>query len=198
MGWGPVSWTGSNTAAVLVSSIIAAHVISPCIAIARLRCAFALSDHVVVARDVSGHGASKTCVLAEITPATDPKLTSRTGPSVADAIDTPLAGVSAMADGRIVVTGGNTDSATSLFSPSSMTWSKGPRMNIARGYQVLMDTILTPSLTTRGHSILMLTARPVRSEHEASQHHFPTAGCVVSVCLIPPTTAESDYSSMGP
>ncbi len=51
----------------------------------------------------------------------------------------PLAGVSAMADGRIVVTGGNTDSATSLFSPSSMTWSKGPNMNIARGYQVLLN-----------------------------------------------------------
>ena len=51
------------------------------------------------------------------------------------------AGVSAMADGRIIVTGGNTDSRTSWFTPASMTWSEGPQMNLGRGYQVLTDII---------------------------------------------------------
>ena len=46
------------------------------------------------------------------------------------------AGISALFDGRIMVTGGNTDRRTSLFDPSTGDWSIGAEMGIPRGYQV--------------------------------------------------------------
>ena len=51
-----------------------------------------------------------------------------------------------MFDGRIIVTGGNTDTRTSWFTPASMTWSAGPQMNLGRGYQVLTG-IMAPSMS---------------------------------------------------
>ena len=58
-----------------------------------------------------------------------------------------------MANGSIIVTGGNTDYSTSLFNPTTMTWSAGPYMNIPRGYQVLC----TPSTH---HTMPYMRERP--------------------------------------
>lgn len=38
-------------------------------------------------------------------------------------------------NGDIVVTGGQSAAATSVYSVGSSEWLKGPDMNIARGYQ---------------------------------------------------------------
>ena len=46
------------------------------------------------------------------------------------------AGISALADGRVMVTGGNSDYKTSIFDPVANDWTIGPPMNIPRGYQV--------------------------------------------------------------
>ena len=47
-----------------------------------------------------------------------------------------LPGISALSDGRIMVTGGNSDYKTSIYDPVANDWSVGPQMNIPRGYQV--------------------------------------------------------------
>ena len=44
-------------------------------------------------------------------------------------------GISIDANGRTVVTGGDTSQKTSIYTPSSDSWSSGTNMNIPRGYQ---------------------------------------------------------------
>jgi galactose oxidase len=44
-------------------------------------------------------------------------------------------GISMLASGEIVVTGGNNAEKTSIYSPSQSAWMPGPNMNIPRGYQ---------------------------------------------------------------
>lgn len=44
-------------------------------------------------------------------------------------------GMSSLADGRMVVTGGANAEKTSIFNPSSNDFSPAANMNIARGYQ---------------------------------------------------------------
>jgi hypothetical protein len=44
-------------------------------------------------------------------------------------------GVSILANGDVIVTGGISDTLTSIFDPSTGTWEAGPPMNIGRGYQ---------------------------------------------------------------
>lgn len=44
-------------------------------------------------------------------------------------------GISANTAGRIVVTGGDDSSKTSLYDPTADAWASGPPLNIARGYQ---------------------------------------------------------------
>ncbi|MFZ0665395.1 MAG: discoidin domain-containing protein, partial [Acidimicrobiales bacterium] len=43
-------------------------------------------------------------------------------------------GVAILANGEILVAGGDTDDATSIYNPATDSWSKGPPMNIPRGY----------------------------------------------------------------
>ena len=43
-------------------------------------------------------------------------------------------GTSVLADGRIVVTGGNAASATSIYDPLNHTWRVGPKTKVGRGY----------------------------------------------------------------
>ena len=43
-------------------------------------------------------------------------------------------GVAILPNGEIIVTGGDTDDATSIYNPTTDSWSKGPPMNIPRGY----------------------------------------------------------------
>ena len=44
-------------------------------------------------------------------------------------------GISVLADGRIVVTGGNDSAKTSIYNPATDAWTTGPAMTTARGYQ---------------------------------------------------------------
>jgi galactose oxidase len=44
-------------------------------------------------------------------------------------------GISVLPDGRIVVTGGNTSQKTSIYNPANDSWTAGPAMKVARGYQ---------------------------------------------------------------
>jgi galactose oxidase len=44
-------------------------------------------------------------------------------------------GTSTLHDGRILVSGGQTNILTSVYDPRNDTWSIGKRMNIGRGYQ---------------------------------------------------------------
>lgn len=44
-------------------------------------------------------------------------------------------GISSLEDGRIIITGGSNAEDTSFYNPSDNTFTKGPDMKIARGYQ---------------------------------------------------------------
>jgi galactose oxidase len=44
-------------------------------------------------------------------------------------------GVSILPDGEIMVTGGISNTMTSIYNPATNTWREGPPMNIGRGYQ---------------------------------------------------------------
>jgi galactose oxidase len=44
-------------------------------------------------------------------------------------------GVAILANGDIMVTGGDDDDKVSIYDPSTATWTAGPPMNIGRGYQ---------------------------------------------------------------
>jgi galactose oxidase len=44
-------------------------------------------------------------------------------------------GISALADGRIIVTGGNDSDRTSIYNPATDAWTSGPDMTTPRGYQ---------------------------------------------------------------
>ena len=54
------------------------------------------------------------------------------------------AGISALSDGRVMVTGGNTDYKTSIFNPVANNWVAGPQMNIPRGYQARLCASCRP------------------------------------------------------
>ena len=60
------------------------------------------------------------------------------------------AGVSALPDGSIIVTGGDSDNRTSIYNPATNSWAKGAGLNIPRGYQVLLllphDLLAAPLL----------------------------------------------------
>ena len=46
-------------------------------------------------------------------------------------------GVAILANGDVMVTGGDSDDQTSIYDPATGTWSAGPPMNIPRGYQAM-------------------------------------------------------------
>ena len=50
------------------------------------------------------------------------------------------AGVSALPDGSIIVTGGDDAAKTSIFNPTTGAWLPAQQMNIRRGYQVPYTT----------------------------------------------------------
>jgi galactose oxidase len=49
-------------------------------------------------------------------------------------------GVSLLPDGRILISGGSNSSKTTLYDPETNTWTPGPDMKIARGYQANVTT----------------------------------------------------------
>ncbi|MFI5893162.1 discoidin domain-containing protein [Actinoplanes sp. NPDC051513] len=44
-------------------------------------------------------------------------------------------GISVLPDGRIIVTGGNTNQKTSIYDPATDAWTSGANMTVGRGYQ---------------------------------------------------------------
>jgi galactose oxidase len=74
-------------------------------------------------------GRTYTAIYDPATGAMTEQLVSNTGH------DMFCPGTSMLADGRILVNGGSSSSKTSIFNPSTMTWSKSAAMNIPRGYQ---------------------------------------------------------------
>lgn len=60
-------------------------------------------------------------------------------------------GLALLADGRVLINGGSNDSATTIYDPSTNTWTVGPLMNIPRAYNA--DTLLsTGQVLTLGGS----------------------------------------------
>jgi len=50
-------------------------------------------------------------------------------------------GLAVLADGRVLIDGGSSDRSTTIYNPTTDTWTVGPLLNIARGYQG--DTLLS-------------------------------------------------------
>ncbi|MEH0844874.1 discoidin domain-containing protein [Micromonospora sp. CPCC 205711] len=44
-------------------------------------------------------------------------------------------GLAVLADGRVLINGGSTDGATTIYNPALNSWTTGPRMQIPRAYQ---------------------------------------------------------------
>ncbi|WP_203703584.1 discoidin domain-containing protein, partial [Asanoa iriomotensis] len=44
-------------------------------------------------------------------------------------------GLAVLADGRVLINGGSTDGATTIYNPATNTWTKAPLMQIPRAYQ---------------------------------------------------------------
>jgi galactose oxidase len=60
-------------------------------------------------------------------------------------------GLAVLADGRVLINGGSNDSATTIYDPTTDTWTVGPLMNIPRAYNA--DTLLsTGQVLTLGGS----------------------------------------------
>jgi len=60
-------------------------------------------------------------------------------------------GLAVLADGRVLIDGGSTDRATTIYNPATNSWTKGPLLNTARAYQG--DTLLsTGKVLTLGGS----------------------------------------------
>src|SRR3954453_13129787 len=63
--------------------------------------------------------------------------TGRAGPALT--VDTHhqmfCTGLALLADGRLLVNGGSSDSATTIYDPATDTWVAGPLMNIPRAYE---------------------------------------------------------------
>src|SRR2546423_14012084 len=50
-------------------------------------------------------------------------------------------GLAMLADGRLLVNGGSSDSATTIYDPATDTWIRGPLMKVPRAYEG--DTLLS-------------------------------------------------------
>ncbi|HZM81211.1 MAG TPA: galactose oxidase-like domain-containing protein [Candidatus Limnocylindrales bacterium] len=77
----------------------------------------------------NGTGRTVTAIFDPAIGTVMPRTVSNTGH------DMFCPGISALADGRIVVTGGNNSDLTSVYHPATDTWSVGDRLAVPRGYQ---------------------------------------------------------------
>jgi galactose oxidase len=84
------------------------------------------------AADTFGGGPGGRTLTATYDPATG-VVTQRTVTETGHDMFCP--GISALADGRIIVTGGNDSEKTSIYNPATDAWTAGPDMTTARGYQ---------------------------------------------------------------
>jgi galactose oxidase len=80
------------------------------------------------------NGFTQTSILDLTTGAVSQAQVSNTGH------DMFCPGISLLPDGRIMVSGGSNSEKTSFYNPASNTWTPGPDMKIARGYQSNVTT----------------------------------------------------------
>ena len=66
----------------------------------------------------------------------EPRMAAQATSHYAQIVAICYAGISRLADGSVLVTGGNDSGRTSLFNVTTGDWSSRRLMNIGRGYQV--------------------------------------------------------------
>ena len=79
-------------------------------------------------------GKTETSILNLTTGKVTQSLVSNTGH------DMFCPGTSMLPDGKILISGGNNSSKTTLYNPATNAWTSGPDMKIARGYQSNVTT----------------------------------------------------------
>jgi galactose oxidase len=60
-------------------------------------------------------------------------------------------GTSTLSDGRLLITGGLSDTRSTIYNPFTDTWSSGPDMNVGRGYHSQL-TLASGKVFTLGGS----------------------------------------------
>ena len=70
------------------------------------------------------------------------------------------AGLNRLADGRLIVTGGDSFNKTSIYDPATNQWSKSANMKIGRGYQVNVLSNLDQHLAAALYTALVSQSRP--------------------------------------
>lgn len=93
----------------------------------------------------SSAGRTSTAIFDPIDKTSTEKLVSNTGH------DMFCPGTAVLADGRVMVTGGNSDRKTSIFDPTTEEWSSGRDMTQGRGYHS-MTTLSDGSVLSMGGS----------------------------------------------
>jgi len=88
---------------------------------------------------------TQTAILDLATGAVSQRLITNTGHEMF------CSGIAVLPDGRVLVAGGSDSGATSIYSPVTDTWAKGPVMNIPRAYQSDV-TLSTGQVFTLGGS----------------------------------------------
>ena len=110
---------------------------------------------------------------------------------------TGVAGISRLADGRVMVTGGDDADRTSFYSASGAggSWSTGPNMNIARGYQVGLSKRSPCAACRRPHFLCRPWCQPQMHALQASAvlsdgRVFTIGGSWSGGCCFPNKTGE--------
>lgn len=92
-------------------------------------------------------------------------------------------GLAMLADGRLLVNGGSSDSATTIYDPATGTWIQGPSMNIPRAYEG--DTPLSTG------QVLTLGGSWYDSAGHKDGELFTAAGATGSWSRLPGVTADA-------
>jgi galactose oxidase len=102
-------------------------------------------------------------------------------------------GISALADGRIIVTGGNNSNKTSLYDPATDAWTSGPDMTTPRGYQASV-TLGDGRVFTIGGSWSGGTGGVGTTPHKAGEVWSPTSGwtALPGASVVPMLTADAN------
>jgi galactose oxidase len=102
-------------------------------------------------------------------------------------------GISALPDGRIIVTGGNNSSKTSIYNPATDAWSTGPAMTTPRGYQA-SATLSDGRVFTIGGSWSGGTGGVGSTPHKAGEVWSAANGwtALPGASVVPMLTADAD------
>ena len=91
-------------------------------------------------------------------------------------------GLALLADGRVLINGGSSDSATTIYNPADNTWTRGPLMNIPRAYEG--DTLLASG------QVLTLGGSWYDSAGQKNGEVFTLNGATGSWAKLPGVTAD--------